>query len=196
MVLFKHKYQQMPDEELMQAIQQGKTAAFTILYDRYQQRIYHFFIRALHGDLQQSQDLVHDTFVRVIEKPHLFDSQKKFSTWIFTIACNIYKNEYRRREVRKNVEYPENLDLLPHTSQWPDEIVEQQLDKNSFESALDQALQQFDPDRRTTFLLRYQQNLSLKEISQILKCAEGTVKSRLFYMNQKLAEELKAFKPG
>ena len=64
-----------------------------------------------------------------------------------------------------------------------------------FEKGLSAELDKLDDGHRTAFLLRYQQNLSIREIGQILGCSEGTVKSRLFYTTQKLAAKLKAFNP-
>ena len=73
----------------------------------------------------------------------------------------------------------------------PDQI----LDQKDFKDKLFAEVEKFDEDHRSAFLLRYQQNFGVKEISEILGCPEGTVKSRLFYTTKKLAEKLKAYNP-
>lgn len=69
-------------------------------------------------------------------------------------------------------------------------------DQRQFFSALQNELDQMEIEQQTTFLLRFQQNLSIKEISNILECSEGTIKSRLFYTTKKLAARLKDFNPN
>jgi len=196
MTFFKHKYNHYSDEQLMQAIQVGNAAAFKVLYQRYSQRLLHFFCRLLGGDEEKAQDFLQDTFLKIVEKPHQFQIDKNFSTWIFTVAYNLCKNEYRRQDVRKQFQNVPDLDAFVHNNGGELQEVEQAIDQKLFEQALEKELAQFDPERRSIFLLRFQQNFSIKEISDILKCAEGTVKSRLFYMTQKLGRVLKAYNPN
>jgi RNA polymerase sigma-70 factor (ECF subfamily) len=103
------------------------------------------------------------------------------------------KNEYRRLGVRSAVDSTANMDGTSQDIDSDYYQLERNMDRKTFESALIAELEKFDDGHRSAFLLRYQQNLSIKEIGDIIGCSEGTVKSRLFYTTQKLATKLKAF---
>lgn len=194
MKLFHQTYKTKTDEELMRAIQSGETKAFDVLYDRYSARLLNYFYRRLGQQENVAQDMLHDLFVKIIEKPFLFDANKSFSTWIYTVASNMCKNEYRRRDIRKieqrlhdNDEH-ENIE----SESTPDELLEQK----SFTEALFQKLDQLDDIKQNTFLLRFQHQLSIKEISEVMACSPGTVKSRLFYTIRALADALQDYNPN
>ena len=102
MTIFKKRYQQFSDEHLMKLIQGGDASAFNELYDRYSKRLLHYFYRMLGQKEDKAQDFLQDLFLKVIDKTDFFDTDKNFSTWIFTVAYNLCKNEYRKMAVRKN----------------------------------------------------------------------------------------------
>jgi RNA polymerase sigma-70 factor (ECF subfamily) len=195
MVIFKNKYKKFSDEELMGCIQRGDTSAFDELYNRYSRRLLFYFFRELGGDQEKAQDFLQEIFFKIVDKPGLFHTEKKFSTWIFTVAFNMCKNEYRRLEVREIVENNVNMDEALQGLESEYHPAEQNVDQKVFKHALFEELEKFDDGHRSVFLLRYQQNFSIKEIGEIFGCSEGTVKSRLFYTTQKLAAKLKAFNP-
>ena len=181
------------DEELMLFIGNGDIAHLKELYDRYAKKLLYYFYRMLGGDEGKAQDFLHDVFLKIIEKPDQFDVKMKFSTWIFTIASNLCKNEYRRLKVRETTRNEPDMD---HHEQ---EVISDQVQKinnNDFEKAIQNELKKMDPQRSSTFILRYQENLSIKEIGDILNCSPGTVKSRIFYITKKLAARLKEFNPN
>src|SRR5438445_272203 len=74
----------------------GDAQAFGALVDRYQTRLLNFINRTI-GDRERAEDLVQEVFIRVFRHLHRFDQTKKFSTWIYTIASNLAKNELRNR---------------------------------------------------------------------------------------------------
>jgi RNA polymerase sigma-70 factor (ECF subfamily) len=193
MVIFRKKYKDFSDEKLMERIQRADTSAFDELYDRYSQRLLHYFFRELGGDREKAQDFLQETFLKIVQKPDLFDSTRKFSTWIFTVAHNMCKNEYRNRQVRASIEI--DVGVLSYPGEGESRRVEQDVDNQAFQRALLNELENFHDGLRSAFLLRYQQSLSIREISEILGCSEGTVKSRLFHTTRKLAAKLKAFNP-
>jgi len=87
---------ELTDEELVSAHLEGRPGAFQRLYDRYRDRLIHFITRKT-GDPDRAQDLVQEAFIRVTRHLHRFDTTKKFSTWVYTIASNLSKNELRNR---------------------------------------------------------------------------------------------------
>jgi RNA polymerase sigma-70 factor (ECF subfamily) len=195
MVILKHRYRKLSDEKLMEFIQRGDTSAFGELYDRYSKRLLFYFFRELGGDEEKAQDFLQEIFIKIVEKHSLFDTGRKFSTWIFTVAYNMCKNEYRRLDSTANMESITEIDEVLLLSEDESHQAEDKLDQGTFQKALFSELEKFEDGHRSAFLLRYQQNLSIKEISEVLACPEGTVKSRLFHTTRKLAKKLKAFNP-
>lgn len=192
MSLFRKKYQEESDEVLMIHIRQGNKTAFEKLYDRYSKRILYYFYRMLNGDQDKAQDFLQDLFLKMVEKPELFDEHKKFSTWIYTVAYNQCKNEYRRLKVRRQYNKDEEtLENIPETAHGPEE----RLDSKLFLSALEKELDKLEPEKRLVFILRYQENLAVKEIAEVAGLKEGTVKSKLFYITKKLADNLQDLNP-
>jgi len=195
MAIFKKKYNNFSDEQLMGFIQAGNVGAFDELYSRYCKKLLHFFYRML-GEEGKAQDFLQEIFLKIVEKPKLFDTRKKFYSWIFSVANNMCKNEYRRNDVRKNVNHVENMDGLSTELKYDYFPAEKKYDQKQFCFALQNELTKMEIEQQKTFLLRFQQNLSIREISEILECSEGTIKSRLFYTTKKLATKLTAYNPN
>ena len=86
----------LDDAKVVQAFLDGDARAFTELVLRYQTRLLNFIYRTI-GDRERAEDLVQEAFVRVYRHLHRFDQSRKFSTWIYTIASNLAKNELRNR---------------------------------------------------------------------------------------------------
>ena len=188
-------YQQFSDEKLMELLNQRETAAFDELYKRYSTRLLHYFHRMLGGDEEKAQDFLQDLFLKIVEGPASFDTRKRFCSWVFTVAHNMCKNEYRHLAVRKSAGSDLNRHMISQGNQADYHFLEREFDNREFTKALLTEVEKLGRTERSTFLLRYQENLSIKEISEILDCSEGTVKSRLFYINKKLAGKLKALDP-
>ena len=195
MKIFRGSYQEYSDEQLMKKIQIGDVKAFEELYDRYSQRLLRYFYRMLGGDEEKSQDFVQETFLKVVEKTEYFDIERKFATWLYTISYNLCKNEYRRMEVRKIVEKKDNLDDLLQDSKEISSSPDVNIDRASFKQALMSELDKLDFTQKSVFLLRFQENLSIEEIADLMDCKPGTVKSRLYYVIQKLSYRLHDYNP-
>lgn len=177
------------DEILIQRVAALDEDAFTQIYQRYAQRMLAYFYRMLNHDAEQAQDFVQELFLKIMEKADSFQPHLKFSTWMFTMAANMCKNEYRKRTVRNKF----SVMSRQQTSAFDPEL-EKKIDHASFRKELSQALDVLSPEQKQVFILRYQEGLSLKEISKISQCAEGTVKSRIYYGLQKLSKQLAVFR--
>src|ERR1051325_8473251 len=84
------------DSGVVAAFVGGEERAFQELVERYQTRLLNFIYRTI-GDREKAEDLVQEVFIRVYRHIHRFDRSKKFSTWVYTIASNLAKNELRNR---------------------------------------------------------------------------------------------------
>ncbi|MDO8896429.1 MAG: RNA polymerase sigma factor [Bacteroidales bacterium] len=176
-------YKQLADEKLIVAIANGDSAAFNELYKRYNERMLYYFYRMLWNDRELAQDFLQDLFFKIIDKPHLFDVERKFSTWIFSIAHNMCKNEYRNRVVRDIIEEGADTDIILYD--------EEPVNYSSLQiEDVFNCLHEFDEMHRTAFLLKYREGLSIDEISAILELPVGTIKSRLFYTRKRIQKKL------
>jgi RNA polymerase sigma-70 factor (ECF subfamily) len=187
---FQPKYKQLSDEDLAKRSASGDERAFAALYDRFSKPLLLYFMKMLRNDRELAEDQVQDVFMKWVNKPELYDTTRSFKTWIFSVAHNQCKNIYRHEAVVDSASSTIALDLtvidFAHS--------ERSHDLDAFQSALTRVLGELDLDRKTTFLLRYEQELSIKEISDCMQCSEGTVKSRLFYTLKLLSERLGAYK--
>ena len=192
MLSFLHiNFKHCSDEELLLYIGKGKEMAFNELYKRYSKKIHFFFYQKLYFDSEKAADFVHDLFLKIIENPNQFDSNRKFKSWIYAVASNMCKNEYRRNELRgkKQTEFDFNeLKSVANQRRLTNDF-----DISLFKKWLSIFLTEMDENQSITFILRYDQEYSIKEIAEITESSEGTVKSRLFYTTKKLAEKLKVF---
>jgi len=183
-LIFRKKNKVFSDSELMQQIVSGDQAAFSELYHRYKGRMYYYFYRMLGSSAELANDFLQELFLKLIEKPESYNPAYNFSTWFFSIANNMCKNEYRRRGIRQEYQLAESfdpkLDFMNEKSIEPDRVIEK----------IFQTLDQFGEEHRSAFVLRYREGFSIREVAEILELPEGTVKSRLFYTKKMLAEKL------
>ena len=195
MGLFRKNDDRQSDEALMVLLQSGDAGAFDVLYHRYSQRLLVYFLRMLGNDRDKADDFLQDLFLKVIDKGGQFRAEARFSTWIFTVAHNMCKNEYRRREVRKVIDPEADVEAVSVLDAGANPGIHEALDRQRFQSRLQQVLLTCDDSQRSAFILRFQEHLSIREISEIMDCSEGTTKSRLFYVTKKLGKALGEFNP-
>lgn len=177
------------DEDLMTGLGKGNRAAFDELYRRYSERCYSYFRKMLWQESDTALDFTQTLFLKLLEKPELYDGKRSFKTWLFSIASNMCKNEYRRRMIRQSESLELHLEKADHNTRM------EAYDIKKFMKELEHHLDQLDEAQRETFLLRYAEQMSLAEIAAIMECPEGTVKSRLYYVLKKLSQPLKEFRP-
>ncbi len=186
MTFLKPKYHQLTDEELMHRSSKGNKNAFKVLYQRYHKKMFRYFYRMLGQVEEVANDFTQDLFLKIIEKGHYFDCKQKFSKWIYALAGNMVKNEYRRR-TRHGI--TETFDEKMQNGVFDMDF--ERFDRPKFSKALKNAILQLDEKHRSCYVLRFQEELSIKEIAEILDCPEGTVKSRLYYALKKVVETMK-----
>ena len=174
----------------MQRLQRGERKCFEMLYERYHIKLFNYLLR-LCKDAARAEDILHDCFIKVIEHPGKFNPQFRFSTWLYTIATNLYSNEMRNRQNRQRIQ----KEKLSYTDTFYTEE-HNRIDRTNFRKELEEFLDNTTEENRLLFTLRFSEELTVPEISQVLDCPEGTVKSRLFYLMKKMAIVLKAYNPA
>lgn len=175
------KYQ--TDEQLMEIFQNNNNGqgsiAFDHLYQRYAKTMVNYFYYALQKDNKKAQDFLHDLFLKILESKNKFDCKQTFKPWIYRIAINMCNNEYRRTAIHQKFE--EHVKASNHFVYY----------ENNDEKNLWSYVNSLKPEQRSLIILRFKFNLSIKEMAVIFKCAEGTIKSRLFYTTKELSKILK-----
>ncbi len=179
----RRKLAALDDSQVVQCFLDGEDSAFAELMRRYDRRLQNFVHRTV-GDRERAEDLVQETFVRVYRHLHRFDQARKFSTWIYTIAGNLAKNELRNRARNPLVLFQtvtRNWDADFRPLEWedpktrPDDLYRRRFLREKVNEAVDEL-----PDHhRTVFVLRELQGKTYEEIADITGCNLGTVKSRL-----------------
>ncbi|HET8656793.1 MAG TPA: sigma-70 family RNA polymerase sigma factor [Longimicrobiaceae bacterium] len=178
---------ELTDEELFARYQGGDEQAFAKIVERYQPLIQGFLHKRL-KDEERVQDLTQDTFLRVHRARERYDSARKFSTWIYTIASNLLKNEYRNRSRRRETSF---TDLRKETgpggsASRPVEFESDVTDpehttyQGELREAISEAIEQMDDHHRVPFVMREVEDRTYEEISEAIGVPVGTVKSRLF----------------
>ncbi len=182
------------DEELIARFQEGDEQAYTELVNRYRGKLMTFVYRFV-NDMEQAEDIIQDTMLKLYTHKHYYRNIAKFSTWIYTIAGNLAKTELRKRKNRKvtNISQmgPEDRDYeLPSVAPETDEVVQSEY----IEKKIQAAIQNLPLHFRTVTILRDIQELSYEEISKIVEVPLGTVKSRINRARLQLQKELKDLK--
>jgi len=186
------KLRELSDEELILEFQKNNTEdAFNILVQRYKNPLTNFVFRFL-GDYEACADVVQETMIKVYRYKDSYSSVAKFSTWVYTIAGNLARTEYRRQR-RRNIfsinDYGEEHKTydLPDESSRPDVITDSGIKDEIIQKALGKVKETY----REAVILRDIQGMSYEEISEILGVNEGTVKSRINRGRAQLQELLK-----
>ena len=180
------------DEKLILRFQEGDINAYNELVKRYKDRLLNFVLRYF-NNVEQAEDVVQDTLIKLYTHASYYKNVAKFSTWIFTIAKNNALTELRKNKRKKT------------DSLWTDDG--QIIDINSKEESLDSKVQneiaidqlnkfldEIPENFRMAVVLRDFQELSYEEISKILEIPIGTIKSRINRGRIQLAEKMKHFK--
>jgi RNA polymerase sigma-70 factor (ECF subfamily) len=172
----------LSDEDLMAQAALDDAKAFTELVRRYQTRVVHLVSRLL-NDREVSEDIAQEVFVRVHLHRRNYRTGSKFSTWLFTIAANLAKNEMRRRKRRRNWSSLDEMQetLKDASLQFADKKSNRQedLEREQLSGVVGEAIATL-PDRyRIALVLRDIEGLAYEEIGLALKIPGGTVRSRI-----------------
>jgi len=173
------------DEQLMAAIGGGDSAALSLLVTRYQGPLFGYLYRFTSGDRQLAEDLVQETFIRVLRQ-RTFRAGRPVKPWLYAIATNAARDSLRRaaREITLNLE--DATERLADPEPGPEAVML----ALAQDQAIAQGIAQLPDEYRATLLLRYYHDFSLQEIADALAVPLGTVKSRLSVGTHRLRDAL------
>ncbi|MFC2133517.1 RNA polymerase sigma factor [Bacteroidota bacterium] len=176
----KKKLSELTDEEVIKEFQDtNNLEAFEVLVKRYKDPLTNFVYRFV-GSRDVSTDIVQDTMIKFYLNKDSYKSFAKFSTWIYTIAGNLAKNELKRRKRRKI--YSIHPDDEERTIQIEDKSFiapERAADSEIKSEIIQKALLKVKEVYREVVILRDIDGFSYEEIAEITKLSIGTVKSRI-----------------
>ncbi len=180
------KLSELSDDELIQrTLSSGDTTAFGELYDRYAQLVY-AKCRNFVSKTDEVDDLVQDIFVGVYMKLKSFRGDSKFSTWLYSFTYNHCVNHYNREVKKKRIEVN-----LEHVYEGVSDVEDEISDEEIFSLATDKlkmSLQQIEPADKVILLMKYQDDMSVKEMSLMLEVGESAVKMRLHRAKKRIVE--------
>lgn len=172
------------DEELALAVQKGQQDSLVRLVERHHSLLLGFLYRMTGGNRALAEDLVQETFLRLLRTIPQYQYPRPFKPWLYTIATNLARDHFKRAEVRQTLALTDdNLEIVEV------ELAKDLLTRDEAQEVA-AALLALPQTQRETIILRYYQELSLAEIATVLNIPLGTVKSRLSLGLHKLREVL------
>lgn len=183
---------QLSDEDVMEQLQAGIVQAFDIIVSRYKDRLHNFLFRYTHNH-EDCEDLVQETFLRVYRSRHSYERIAKLSTWMYTIALNLAKTMYKKKQRMSTISiHADESDPDDREFVIPDTVLLQddELHLKFSVQELEKALSELNDDFKEVIILRDIQQLTYEEISEITGTAMGTVKSRINRARLQLQEKI------
>jgi RNA polymerase sigma-70 factor (ECF subfamily) len=182
------------DESLFSQVQRGDMHAFDMIVSRYKTRLYNCIFRLV-GNPEMAEDLVQETFLRVYRNRNNYQATSNFSTWIYTIALNLARSELRKRKRRQffSLNSSANEDSNTEGFDLPDPGADpaEYLEQTELGKAIGHAIKQLPIKYRMVIVLRDIEELSYEQISEIMHCPTGTIKSRVNRARLRLQEMLR-----
>ena len=171
----------LQEQEAIRRCQAGEEAGLGVLFELHQQSVF----RTAYGIMRShalAEDIAQQVFIEVFGSIKRYDAKRPFRPWLHRIVVNRSLDELRRR---KNRFIPiEAAGNLPSPTASPEQAAEE----SELRDAIRKALVYLEPKHRAVIVLRYYQGFSEAEMSKVLNCRRGTVKSRLHYAIRRLRE--------
>ena len=180
------------DLVLVRGLKRGDYKAFDLLLLKYQSRVVGLALKFV-KDLQIAEDIAQESFLKAYKSINSFREESAFYTWIYRITVNTSKNyltsKSRKKELSESdinrLEDSEDIFDIPGGSS-PEEI----LSANNLREVIMESLTNLPEDIRTAISLREFEGLTYEEISEVLNCPIGTVRSRIFRGREIMQERI------
>lgn len=180
------------ENEFVKLAQDGDHQAFAKLVSLYQSKIYHLCYRML-GNKQEAEDATQETFMRVYINFKRYDQQQKFSTWIFRIATNWCIDKLRQRKQISSLDARQhnNESESSYLESLEDNLTpESQVIVNETQAYIQNIIEQLPVIYKAPIMLKYMNDFSLQEISEVLNVPVSTVKVRMHRAREYLRRKI------
>ena len=185
-----------PEEvRLIKACQDGDPSSFNMLVWRWEKPLYNFIYKYV-GNATLAEDLVQDTFIRVLKSIKRYTHQGSFSTWLYRIAVNLCKDHLKRKRLPMVSLHDYYTTGSGEKIYVQDRVADEKartddsLNAEEREELVRRLLAGLPEEQRIVILLKEYQELTFREISEVLDVPEGTVKSRLYHALRAMKENL------
>ena len=181
------------DEALVRSVLSGDRDRFELLVERYQTRLVNYLYRMVRN-LEEAHDLTQEVFIRVYQALDRYDSQYRFSTWLFRVAQNAAIDVIRKRRIqlvpltRRADEGGEAMVDLELPDGQPSAL--ESLQDRELVASIRAAIDTLPWEYRELILLRHYGELAYEEIAEVKAMPLGTVKNKLFRARQMLKQHL------
>ena len=181
------------EESLIHNTLKGDMDSFERLVYLYKDKIYNFVYR-MTCSKEDTEDIVQETFIRVFKNLYKYNSNWKFSTWIYKITVNVLRNHFKKKKRIYSKELCQDMakEIDYHTFNGPEDnyLVKE------FYTEIISILHRLDYNHKVVFFLRYIKDFSIEEISTIVGISPGAVRTRIHRTRKKICNELKKLKEG
>jgi len=175
---------ELTDAQLLKRFQNGDSAAFAYIIDRYSKPLFTYLFRLV-GDQHVAEDMFQDTFIKVMRNLKDYQEQGKFGNWLFGIAHHLVvdflRRDSRHQKIFSTIEGNQKNDSLfeniPESNPLPDRHIEQK----ELKRILGEAINQLSDEQKEVFLLRENSDLTFKEIAHLLNRPLNTVLAQMRY---------------
>ncbi|MBQ8558397.1 MAG: sigma-70 family RNA polymerase sigma factor [Tyzzerella sp.] len=186
----------MEREELIsmvRAVQNGDEDSKTALYDTFHDNLYHYIMKTV-KDPELALDLTQDAFIEIFQTINSLKEPAAFVTWSRKIAYHRCTAYFRKRRELLADEEEEGNSLFDTLVEEREEFIpDEALDKEDFKQTIHAMIQALPEEQRVAIMLRYFEELSVKEIAEIQGVTEGTVKSRLNYGRKAIKQAVESY---
>jgi RNA polymerase sigma-70 factor (ECF subfamily) len=181
------------DQQLVDRVLSGNKNAFNLLVLRYQHRVLALVGRFIH-DSHEAEDVCQEAFIKAYRALPLFRGDSAFYTWLYRIAVNTAKNylvSRNRRPPTSDVEVADAEQSEAGSILREIENPESKLATANLKLVIEQAIEDLPEDLRTAFTLREFSGLSYEDITEVMDCPVGTVRSRIFRAREAIDKKIK-----
>lgn len=182
------------DMDLIRKAQHGDASAFEQLVYRYDKQVLSIAARYVNS-AEEAKDIYQEVFLRVYRSLPKFELRSEFSTWLFRITTNVCLTHRSRRKRHSHnsidkdsdEEHGSEVSISLHSG----DVTDRQAESSDTAFHIRQAVELLSPKQKMVFTLKHYEGYKLKEIAEMMNCAEGTVKKYLFTATRRIREELK-----
>lgn len=196
---YRPEYYTLEDKELIRLFQKAtqdesvrdgsreREAAFTVLIERYQKRIYSAAKKMMHGDHDEADEIAQETFVKAYDALQNFRGESQLYTWLYRIMVNGVIQRSRKKKVRQFI----GLDNVKELAEEGAQADEQML-KSETSKLIEQAIETLPPKQQRVFMMRFYDELPYEDIASIVGTSVGGLKANYFHAVKKIGEYLQA----
>ena len=189
------------DETLMlQYADDGNVEAFEELVSRHEKPVFNFILKRC-GQRQRAEELLQETFLRVVRSADSYEPKAKFTTWLYTIARNLCIDRARKQKGHTELSLDKPIGDSPDDDTYVDQMADDEAnsasvdhDRRAFREQLKEALEELPDKQREVFVLRQFSELKYREIAEVVDAAVPTVKSRMRYALKSLRGHLAEYR--